>query len=82
MKANKLNEYGDTLLMCAANEGCINIVEKLLKRKDIDVNSANIDGYTSLMCAADKGFEEIVKLLLSHPDIDINLKVKQLAFLQ
>ena len=61
--------------MCAANEGFINIVEKLLKFKGIDVNSSNVDRYTSLMCAADKGFEKIVKLLLAHPNIDINLKV-------
>lgn len=52
-----------TILHCACEKGCEDIVELLLKY-NADVNRKNSQGRTPLMEACKNGHKEIVKILL------------------
>src|ERR1700722_4826478 len=60
---------GKSPLSIAAERGHEAVVELLLARDDVDVNS---DGGTPLSLAAEKGHDAVVKLLLARDDIDVN----------
>ncbi|KAJ5490498.1 hypothetical protein N7453_011323 [Penicillium expansum] len=49
------------------------VVQKLLARPDVDVNSTTINNQTPLSLATRQGYEGIVKLLLAAPGIGLNL---------
>jgi ankyrin repeat protein len=53
--------------------GSPNVVKKLLKHREIDVNIQNNHGLTALMIAIQLNKMEIVKLLLENPKI-LNLQ--------
>merc|ERR1719427_867840 len=62
-----------TALYVACQENNIEIVRRLLRRADIDVNAA-ITGWTALHVAAAKGNVDCVKLLLDCSAMDVNKK--------
>ena len=64
---------GYTALMLAAANGHNRIVERLLLRGDIDVNTSSKRRKTALIIATQKGHEEVVRLLLKRDDIDVNI---------
>jgi len=49
-----------------------NIVLKLFKYPDIDVNATDINGNTPLIDAIEFGNIDVIKILLSRPEIDLN----------
>jgi ankyrin repeat protein len=62
-----------TALMWASRNGHTEIVEILLRNKDIDVNLQDkLNGWTALMWASGKGHTNIVRMLLQHKNIDVN----------
>ena len=54
----------------ASRSGCEMVAEMLLKRSDVDPNTADEDGRTPLSLAASSGFEEFVEMLLVRNDIN------------
>jgi len=69
---NMKNKYGGTPLSFAAELGCLDMAELLLK-EGADVNAVVSNGRTALYYAAHKGHFEIVKLLLEY-NADVNNK--------
>ncbi|WP_339048182.1 ankyrin repeat domain-containing protein [Candidatus Mesenet endosymbiont of Phosphuga atrata] len=65
------NYYRKTALHIAVESGNKEIVELLLKHKEINVN-AKLNGDTALYVAASCGHVGIVELLLDHEKIDVN----------
>lgn len=65
-----------TALIVATLNNHIEIVARLLKYKDINVNSQDKSGKTALMYAVTNGNIAIIKLLLKHPSIEKNIKDK------
>jgi uncharacterized protein len=63
---NQKNEFGDTPLTQACEEGNKEMVELILSIKHLDINLAGMDEYTPLHCAVQKSFVQIVDLLLEH----------------
>lgn len=63
-----------SLLMIAAQKGSLEVVEKILKIKDIDLNAQNNCGYSALMLASYNNQLVIVEELLKLKTIDITLK--------
>lgn len=61
-----------TALMLACKKGCSDIVEALLRVKDIDYNRGDITGMTALHFACRKGDTRSVELLLKMPNINVN----------
>ncbi|MBX9889672.1 MAG: ankyrin repeat domain-containing protein [Amoebophilaceae bacterium] len=61
---NTLSDNGATLLMIAADNGSLDIVEWLLSTEEIDINAQNMNGLTALITAAEQGHQPIVTLLL------------------
>jgi len=70
------NRYDQTALSFACRNGYTDIVETLLKHKNIDVNhlSGFFFQFSPLMLAAIHGHKKIVEMLLHMPKIDINAK--------
>jgi len=64
-RVNAYNNYRDTALMMASENGHIEIVEMLLK-KGADLDAKNNDGETALKTASEKGHEEVVEMLLDN----------------
>ncbi|PWW73768.1 ankyrin, partial [Tuber magnatum] len=66
--------YSDcrTILSHAAEAGCVNVVQTLITRNDVDVNVLDRAGKGPLSLAARSGHKEVVELLLGHKDISIN----------
>ena len=60
-------------LLRAAQEGCLEEVEKIAECNITDVNTQDNDGRTPLYLASFKNHTQVVNFLLSHADIDINL---------
>ncbi|KAK7213742.1 hypothetical protein V2G26_020920 [Clonostachys chloroleuca] len=66
---------GYTALHQAAMNGFTDVVEALLTREDIHIQTIGPNGFSALTAAADKGDFEMVKVLLDHgADIDGNYK--------
>ena len=61
---NTLSDNSETLLMTAARNGSLDIVEWLLNANEIDINAQNMQGLSALMMAAEQGHQPIVTLLL------------------
>ncbi|KAI1192637.1 hypothetical protein F5X97DRAFT_340069 [Nemania serpens] len=67
--------YGHTLLICAAANGCEIVARLLLSTGKVGVNSKDNDGRTPLSWATEKGHGNVVRLLLERgADIDIRDK--------
>ncbi|KAG8179070.1 hypothetical protein JTE90_010099 [Oedothorax gibbosus] len=62
---NECDEIGQTLLMIAAQQGQIAIVNELLSH-GADVNAEDADNWTALTNAAKFGFKDVVVKLLDH----------------
>ena len=60
-------------LACAAAQGNIVVVLKLLNHDDIKVNTRNWDGLTALNYAVEGKHRDIIALLLNHGYINLNL---------
>jgi len=71
---NRNNDNRWTILMCASAENRVAIIERLLRRREIEVNAADEIQNTALHIAAARGHTETVRLLLQHPDIQVNLR--------
>ena len=71
---NHNNDNGWTILICAAAENRIAIVEQLLRRRGVEVNAADDIQNAALHIAAERGHTRVVELLLQHSAIQINLK--------
>lgn len=61
---NSRDDYGDTVLFWAAQDGKLDVVKELFKSKDLDVNLCGSEGYTPLHGACLSGSIEIMELLL------------------
>ena len=66
------NEYGETPLTIASENGHHQVVELLLKEK-ADVNIQENNGWTALMAASRNGHHQIVELLLKG-EVDVNIQ--------
>jgi thiol-disulfide isomerase/thioredoxin len=64
-KRKKLTKEEKSLLN-AAKEGNLKIVQKMIQKKKIKIETASKDGYTSLIYASAKGHGDIVSFLLSQ----------------
>ena len=62
-QVDRPNDKGTTALMRAAQEGHLNVVNRLLK-EHCDVNRRNEDGMNALMLGSQRGHAEIVSLLI------------------
>lgn len=62
---NAVNKLGQTALMMAAQEGRKEIIEILVKRKDVDIDLADNQGMTPLMNSVYNNHIEITRLLIS-----------------
>ena len=58
--------------MLACIEGNRRVVESILEREDVEVNTVGKDGVTALGLACLQGDMAIVEMLLGRPEIDIN----------
>lgn len=65
---------GGTALMSCAIVGNISILQQLLERKDVKLNSRNYQGSTALMLAVEFGNTEVFKQLLGTPGVEVHLK--------
>lgn len=72
---NVRNEQRDTLLLCAARYGFIDIIDYLIKECHFDVNSTDNNGWTALHLAAMYGRLEACKYLVEN-GADINKQRK------
>ena len=69
---NKGNNTGSTPLLLACEYGDLEIAEKLLNFRSVDVNSADNIGASPLLRAVMGGFTELVSKLLENPKIEVN----------
>ncbi|KAM0665111.1 hypothetical protein ACQRIU_005372 [Beauveria bassiana] len=69
---NSRSMDGKTALHEAAYQGHADVVEFLLARPDVEVNTFDSYGRTPLHEAAQQGREKILKFLLARPDVDVN----------
>ena len=63
-----------TPLSWAADYGHASIVQMLIERKDVDINSKDKYGWTPLSLAAMNGHEVVVRLLIGRGDVNVNVK--------
>ena len=68
------NDNHWTILICAVAENRIAIAERLLRRRELEINAADEIQNTALHIAAERGHTRMVELLLQHPGVQINLK--------
>ncbi|XP_065914614.1 uncharacterized protein [Dysidea avara] len=59
------DNYGNTMLMCAAEGGCTKVASDLLNTGSIDINAVNEDGDSGLSRALWKGNEELAGALIT-----------------
>ena len=61
-----INIRGDGILHAAAANAACDLVQRLLRDFDIDVDQRNAQGETALLCATRSGHLHAVKILLEH----------------
>ncbi|XP_065914617.1 uncharacterized protein [Dysidea avara] len=59
------DNYGNTMLMCAAEGGCTKVASDLLNTGSIDINAVNEDGDSALSIALWEGNEELAGALIT-----------------
>ncbi len=76
---NFQDEYGNTALIRASTNGCIEAVKLLLnyEKELVDPNIQNNDGETALINASYNYHTEIVKLLLNYEKIVVNPNIQE-----
>ena len=67
------DNYGQTPLSWAAENGCDGVVKLLLEREDVNPDMPDNRGRTPLSWAAENGRDGVVKLLLGREDVDFNM---------
>ena len=68
---NRLDNYGRSPLMIAAERGHAGIVAAMLASElGVDVNATNAEGVTALMLAAQSGNVDAVRTLLAAQGVD------------
>ncbi|MCP4749167.1 MAG: ankyrin repeat domain-containing protein, partial [Desulfobacteraceae bacterium] len=77
---NKADDWGETPLLEAAENGHIEAVKLLLSHLKIDVNKANIWDQAPIDEAVRRGDVDVANALLSDPDIDVNFKVREYLY--
>ncbi|PUU72926.1 ankyrin repeat-containing domain protein, partial [Tuber borchii] len=63
---------GRTLLALAATHGLLEVVELLMDRDDVDINSTDNGNNTPLHMAVEVGDYEVVQLLMDDERVDVN----------
>lgn len=74
VEADSRDDYGQTPLSRAAEQGHEAVVKLLLDRKDVEINSRDMKGRTPLSWAADQGHYGVVKLLLAYKRIEVDCR--------
>ena len=69
---NKINRFGDPILVYAASEGDTDVVKELIEN-GADVNKRGKYGHTALILASLHGHKSIVEFLLNNTNVDINI---------
>ncbi len=59
---NMPSYLGRTCLICAVEGNHMEIVKRLLRIKEIDVNKGSSDGWNPLHCACESGYLEIARV--------------------
>jgi len=77
IKKNNIEEVQKNELLLACAYGRTDVVEKLLKNENVEINQVDMDGKTSLYWACYKGYKEVVKALLKNKKINVNLADKE-----
>ena len=90
MDVNRADEDGHTALIWAADKGseevrhtslspsctvCYKVVDLLLERPELELNSQDGDGFTALYCAAKLDNPTVLTALLARPGIQVNFQV-------
>ena len=79
LSAASVSEDGTTVLIAAAFQGCIDIVEKVLRGADagdVDVDATAANGATAVMTAAAQGHVDVMRLLVTTGKAQVNAKHK------
>ncbi|KAI0157011.1 ankyrin repeat-containing domain protein [Xylariaceae sp. FL1272] len=72
---NTVTRHGNnTPLILATIYNHEQVIEMLLKRRDIQVNTRDSDNFTALQIASFLRLSNMAKLLLSRPDVDPNIR--------
>lgn len=66
---------GRSALHWAVENNRTDLVEELLKCKDININLEDNDGYTAIAIAVSSGNMKIVRVLLKQPNICVNTRI-------
>lgn len=72
--ANVLDDLNRSPLHHAAREGCGSVIELLLEREDVNVNSKDRSDEAPLSLAIQSRHDTVIKLLLTRDDINVNSK--------
>ncbi|KAJ5544325.1 hypothetical protein N7513_007136 [Penicillium frequentans] len=74
LRASLCNAYGQTALSMAITQGNVSMVQRLLRRKDIEFYSQNRNVQQPLLVALEYQQHEILEILLQDPRANINQK--------
>jgi hypothetical protein len=74
--ANMMDSFNNTPLFWAAQNGQTGVVELLLTRSDVEINSHNKYGCTPLSLAALGSHENVMELLLTRADVYVAPRIK------
>lgn len=60
------------VLLWAAHDNRVAVVEQLLRDPSIDCNATDAHGVTPFYAAVYRGHSDLVKLMISNPRVDVN----------